>query len=101
MFLVYIILKQWTVFFTHSDWLFKVRISSAIHSFTSSFSEQAIPNLRKLGAKSFFFFVKKVLTQSHIIFWLSQAIVTPILRDDYLTLEVGTKHLEKIAQNSA
>ena len=37
--------------FVRSDWLLKLEISSAIHWFTSSSSEQATPNSPKLQAK--------------------------------------------------
>ena len=48
---IYYILKQWIVFFARSDWLLKVRLSSAIHCFTSNSSERATPNSRNLRAK--------------------------------------------------
>ena len=38
------VLKQWIVFFAHSDWLLKLAISSAIHL-------QAMSNLRNVWAK--------------------------------------------------
>ena len=37
--------------FERSDWLLKLRISSAIHCYTSSSSERATPNSRELRAK--------------------------------------------------
>ena len=37
--------------FERSNWLLKLRISSAIHCYTSSSSERATPNSRELRAK--------------------------------------------------
>ena len=45
------ILKQWIVFFARSDWLLNQWISCTIHWFTSSSSERATPNSRKLRTK--------------------------------------------------
>ena len=45
------ILKQWIVFFVHSDWLLKQWISCAIHWFISSSSERGTPNSRKFWEK--------------------------------------------------
>ena len=44
-------LNSVTVFFARSDWLLNLRISSAIHRFTSSSSKQATPNSGQLRAK--------------------------------------------------
>ena len=45
------VLKQWIVFFARSDWLLNQWISCTIHWFTSSSSERAMPNSRKLSCE--------------------------------------------------
>ena len=54
-YLVYLVYLVYTKIvdnvFERSDWLLKLRISSAIHCYTSSSSERATPNSRELRAK--------------------------------------------------
>ena len=56
-----VVLKQWIVFFAHSDWLIKLRISIAIHLFTSSSTdhERVTPNSREVMSKMAFRFAMK------------------------------------------